>query len=74
MSATVVAVKQPSVLGLSLARYRGPLIALAVFVLLFLIVNTITPGAFSYFEFSFMSSGGATLALGSLVENLLLLK
>jgi ribose transport system permease protein len=73
MTAAIMVVKQPSALGLSLARHRGPLIALAVFVLLFLIVNAITPGAFSYFEFSFMSSGGATLALAAVGQSLVIL-
>src|SRR5262245_28836640 len=73
MSATLMTARQPSAIALSLARHRGPLIALAVFVLLFLIVNTITPGAFSYFEFSFMSSGGATLALAAVGQTLVIL-
>jgi ribose transport system permease protein len=60
-------------LRLALGRNRGPLIALAVFVALFLFVNSITQGSFSYFEFSFMSSGGATLALSAVGQTLVIL-
>jgi ribose transport system permease protein len=57
----------------SLARSRGFLVALAVLVILFLIVGAITPGAFSYFELSFMSAGGATLALAAMGQTLVIL-
>jgi ribose transport system permease protein len=73
MTAALLDSRQPSLAGLWLGRNRGPLIALAVFVALFLLVNAITPGAFSYFEFSFMSSGGATLALAAVGQTLVIL-
>lgn len=73
MTATTLRPRQPTMLRLSLARHRGMLIALAVFVVLFLLVNVITPGAFSYFEFSFMSSGAATLALTAAGQTLVIL-
>jgi ribose transport system permease protein len=57
----------------SLARSRGFLVALAVLVILFLIVAAITPGAFSYFELSFMSAGGATLALAAMGQTFVIL-
>src|SRR4051794_41422336 len=57
----------------ALARTRGLLVAVAVLVLLFLVVNAITPGAFSYFELSFMSAGGATLALAAMGQTLVVL-
>jgi ribose transport system permease protein len=73
MTATTLQQRQPTRLRLSLARHRGALFALAVFVALFMLVNAITPGAFSYFEFSFMSSGAATLALTAAGQTLVIL-
>ena len=57
----------------ALARNRGFLVALAVFVILYLVVGAITPGAFSYFELSFMSAGGATLALAAVGQTFVIL-
>lgn len=57
----------------ALARSRGLLVALAVLALLFLTVGAITPGPFSYFELSFMSAGGATLALAAMGQTLVIL-
>lgn len=73
MTAATLHGRQPSRLRMSLARHRGALIALAVFAALFLTVNAITPGSFSYFEFSFMSSGAATLALAAAGQTLVIL-
>lgn len=73
MTAAALQQRQTSPLRLSLARHRGVLIALAVFVALFMTVNAITPGSFSYFEFSFMSSGGAPLALAAAGQTLVIL-
>ncbi|MEK0083912.1 ABC transporter permease subunit [Benzoatithermus flavus] len=56
-----------------LSRHRGLLIALAVFAALFATVDAITPGPFSYFELSFMSSGGATLALAAMGQTVVVL-
>jgi ribose transport system permease protein len=56
-----------------LARHRGLLIAFAVFAALFALVDAITPGPFSYFEFSFMSAGGATLALAAMGQTVVVL-
>lgn len=58
---------------LRLARHQGLLIAIAVFAALFLTVDFISPGPVSYFEVSFMSSGGATLALAAVGETLVIL-
>lgn len=57
----------------TLARQRGLLVALCVLVILILIVGAITPGAFSYFELSFMSAGGATLALAAIGQTFVIL-
>jgi ribose transport system permease protein len=58
---------------LRLGRHRGLLIAIGVFVILFLIVDWISPGPVSYFEISFLSSGGATLAIAAMGETLVIL-
>ncbi len=55
-----------------IARHRGILIALAVFVVLFGIVNVIA-GSFNYFQFSFISSGGAALALATMGQTFVVL-
>lgn len=73
MTATTLQSRQPTLLRLSLARHRGALFALGVFVALFMLVNAITPGPFTYFEFSFMSSGAATLALAAAGQTLVIL-
>jgi ribose transport system permease protein len=54
-------------------RHRGLLVACAVFVALFVLADAITPGPFSYFELSFMSSGGATLALAAMGQTIVVL-
>jgi Ribose/xylose/arabinose/galactoside ABC-type transport systems, permease components len=56
-----------------LLRHQGLLIAIAVFIVLFLVTDLISAGAFSYFEFSFLSSGGATLAIAAIGETLVVL-
>jgi ribose transport system permease protein len=58
---------------LALGRHRGLLVACAVFVALFALADAITPGPFSYFELSFMSSGGATLALAAMGQTIVIL-
>jgi ribose transport system permease protein len=60
-------------LSLPLARHRGLLIALAVFVVLFGITELVSAGSFNYFELSFLSSGGATLAIAAIGETLVVL-
>ena len=59
--------------NLQLGRHRGLLIAMAAFVVLFLTIDLISPGPVSYFEISFLSSGGATLALAAVGETLVIL-
>jgi ribose transport system permease protein len=58
--------------GPMLARHRGILIALAVFAILFGTVTLISD-SFSYFEFSFMSAGGAALALAAMGQTVVVL-
>jgi ribose transport system permease protein len=54
-------------------RHRGLIIATGAFVFLFLLVDMISPGPISYFEVSFLSSGGATLALAALGETIVII-
>jgi ribose transport system permease protein len=64
---------RPSRAGLSLARHRGLLVVIAVFVALLSFIMAITPGPFSYFEVSFMSSGSASLALAAMGQTVVIL-
>ena len=59
--------------GLRVGRARGVLVALAVFITLLIVNDAISPGTMSYFEVSFMSSGGATLALASVGQTIAIL-
>lgn len=54
-----------------LARHRGVLIALTVFAILFGVVVAIS--GFNYFQFSFVSSGGAALALAAVGQTFVVL-
>jgi ribose transport system permease protein len=63
----------PTPLRLALARYRGLVMAVLVFLLLFGLVNWVSPKPFGYFDFSYMSTGGCTLALAAIGETLVIL-
>ncbi len=63
----------PTRLGLSLVRHRGLLMAILVFLVLFGIVNLVSPKTYSFFDFSYMSTGGTTLALAAIGETLVIL-
>ena len=58
---------------LFLRHNRGMLIAAAVFIVFFGVSIASSGGAFGYFEASFMSSGGATLALAAMGQALVVL-
>ncbi|MDZ5696524.1 ABC transporter permease [Chelativorans sp. M5D2P16] len=55
------------------ADNRGVLIALFVFLALLGLVNFVSSGPLTYFDISFLSSGGATLALASVGQTLVIL-
>ncbi len=55
------------------ARHRGLLTSVAVFIVLFLVVEWVNKGRLNYFDVSFMSSGGATLAIAAFGETLVIL-
>lgn len=48
---------------LNWARLRGPVAIIAIFAAVFLMLQVISPGAFSYFDINSLANGGATLAL-----------
>ena len=47
--------------------------AILVFLVLFGIVNLVSPKPYSFFDFSYMSTGGGTLALAAIGETLVIL-
>ncbi len=55
------------------SRYRGLVTAIVVFAVLVAIVDFISAGPLNYFDVSFLSSGGATLALSAFGETLVIL-
>ncbi|MGC1356461.1 MAG: ABC transporter permease [Xanthobacteraceae bacterium] len=55
-----------------LARNEGTLVITGLFILLLVIVTTISNG-FGYYEFSFLTSGGAALALAAMGQALIIL-
>jgi len=56
-----------------LARFRGLATAIVVFAILLLIVDLISAGPLNYFDISFLSSGGATLALTAVGATIVIL-
>lgn len=59
--------------GMTLARFRGLIVAAFVFLALFTGVNLVSPAAFSYFDLSYMAAGGATLALAAIGQTFVIL-
>jgi ribose transport system permease protein len=56
-----------------LGTHRGLLVAAAVLVALLVLNDAMSPGPMSYFEVSFLSSGGATLAIAAAGQTLVIL-
>lgn len=54
-------------------RQRGLLIPMAAFLLVVVMLYALTPSGFSYFDFSFMSVGGATIALVAMGATIIIL-
>ena len=57
----------------ALMRHRGALIAAAVLAILLFIVDWISAGPLTYFDVSFLSSGGATSALAAVGQTIVIL-
>ncbi|HRX35150.1 MAG TPA: ABC transporter permease [Aestuariivirga sp.] len=60
-------------LARAFAQHRGMLVALVVFLILIGVVDAISPGALTYFDVSFLSSGGATSALAAIGQTIVIL-
>lgn len=58
---------------LHLGRHRGLLVAIGAFLLIFTLLNAISPGTISYFEISFLISGSMALALAAMGETIVVL-
>lgn len=65
--------RRPTSLSLFVGRNGGVIVVAVVFVALLVVINSLSAGSFSYFEASFLSSGGATLALASMGQTLVIL-
>ncbi len=70
MSAAVPALRRSS---LRLDGAAGTLVAFGVLIVLFLLVRAKSSGPLSYFELSFIASGGATLALAAMGQTVVVL-
>jgi ribose transport system permease protein len=64
--------RRPSA-GVLFARHRGLITAVVVFILLFVLVNSISAGHLTYFDISFMAAGAATLAIAAIGETVVIL-
>jgi ribose transport system permease protein len=73
MSTAEAAPNRPHWLMFAAAKHRGAIVAAAVLIALFVLIDMLSAGPFSYFEFSFMSSGGATLALAAMGQTFVIL-
>ncbi|QND66121.1 ABC transporter permease [Mesorhizobium loti] len=75
MSRAAASSPVPSGFGLrrALMRNRGALIAAAVLAILLFIVDWISAGPLTYFDVSFLSSGGATSALAAIGQTIVIL-
>jgi ribose transport system permease protein len=73
MAQATVARREARSFPFRLGRARGLVIAVLVFAALLGLNNAISPGPMSYFEVSFMSSGGATLALAAVGQTIVIL-
>jgi ribose transport system permease protein len=56
-----------------LVRNRGPIIAAVVFAVLLAIVDGVSAGRLTYFDVSFLSSGGATSAIAAIGQTIVIL-
>ena len=73
MTVSAIATRPPFPVALIAARSRGLLIAIVVFAILFAILNIVSPSRYSFFDFSYQSAGGATLALAAMGQTLVIL-
>ena len=57
----------------NLSRWRGPVTAILIFLASFVLLQAISPGSFSYFDFNSLANGGATLALTAIGQTVIIL-
>ena len=69
----VIARPRPWLGHFRIGRARGLLVAVAVFIILLIVNDAISATPMSYFEVSYMSSGGATLALAAVGQTIVIL-
>lgn len=58
---------------MNLGRHRGLLIAIGAFVTVSVLLEVLSRGGLTYFDLSFLSAGGATLAIAAIGETLVIL-
>ncbi|KEZ78576.1 ABC transporter permease [Salinisphaera hydrothermalis] len=58
---------------MNIARHRGLLIAIGAFVTVSVLLQTLSRGGLTYFDLSFLSAGGAPLAIAAIGETLVIL-
>ncbi len=58
---------------MNLGRHRGLLIAIGAFVTVSILLETLSRGGLTYFDLSFLSAGGAPLAIAAIGETLVIL-
>ena len=73
MTSATVAPSRRFARRLGLGRNRGLFVAIGVFASIIIGLDLFTPGPFSYFEFSYISSSGTTLALLAMGEAVVVL-
>ena len=73
MAASVISARPAFPVALLAARSRGLLTAIIVFATLFAVLNIASPSRYSFFDFSYQSGGGATLALAAMGQTLVVL-
>jgi ribose transport system permease protein len=56
-----------------LRAHRGLIVAIAVFVIIFVALDLVSAGPLSYFEIQFLASGSTTLALAAMGQTLIIL-
>lgn len=73
MSALTASASRGIGVGRWVTRNRGALIAVAVFAVLLFIVDFISAGPLTYFDISFLSSGGAASAIAAIGQTIVVL-
>jgi ribose transport system permease protein len=73
MTVSAVPTRPANPVFIRASRHRGLFIAMIVFAALFAVLNIVSPNSYSFFDFSYQSGGGATLALAAIGQTLVVL-